>query len=152
MLLDLYLLLKKVIALEFDLAEFKKEDSSNPVFYIQYAHARIKTLMSKSALGKEDIEKAQLKNLDENATILLFDALLLPEIIEDAFNSRQVQKLPEYLKSLASSLHKFYYDTKIIGQADEAKLLKLLEVVALSLSTGLALMGIKAKDFMSKGN
>lgn len=141
---------KSDTALEFDLAEFKKEDSSNPVFYIQYAHARIKTLMSKSTLSKEDIEKAQLKNLDENATILLFDALLLPEIIEDAFNSRQIQKLPEYLKSLASSLHKFYYDTKIIGQADEAKLLKLLEVVALSLSTGLSLMGIKAKDFMSK--
>jgi arginyl-tRNA synthetase len=141
---------KSDTALEFDLAEFKKQDSSNPIFYIQYAHARIKTIISKSDLSEEEIMSASLKNLDENADILLFDALLLPEIIEDAFNSRQVQKLPDYLKSLAASLHKFYYDCRIIGTEDEAKLLKLLLVVALSLRTGLSLMGIKAKDYMSK--
>lgn len=137
-------------ALEFDLAEFKKQDSSNPIFYIQYAHARINTLLSKSDCTKETILAATLKGLDENADSLLFDALLLPEIVEDAFTSRQVQKLPEYLKSLAASLHKFYYDVRIIGTEDEAKLLKLLMVVALSIKTGLSLMGIEAKDRMSK--
>ena len=141
---------KSDTALEFDLAEFKKQDSSNPIFYIQYAHARIQTLLSKATVSREYINTANLKNLDENADILLFDALLLPEIIEDAFSSRQVQKLPDYLKSLAASLHKFYYDVRIIGTQDEAKLLKLLLVVALSLKTGLSLMGIKAKDKMSK--
>lgn len=137
-------------ALEFDLAEFKKQDSSNPIFYIQYAHARINTLLSKSDLTKEEILAASLKGLDENADSLLFDALLLPEIVEDAFTSRQVQKLPEYLKSLAASLHKFYYDVRIIGTEDEAKLLKLLMIVALSIKTGLSLMGIEAKERMSK--
>jgi len=141
---------KSDTALEFDLAEFKKQDSSNPIFYIQYAHARIQTLLSKATVTKEDIENAQLKNLSENADILLFDALLLPEVVEDAFNSRQVQKLPEYLKTLAASLHKFYYDVRMIGTEDEAKLLKLLQVVALSLRTGLSLMGIEAKDRMVK--
>jgi arginyl-tRNA synthetase len=137
-------------ALEFDLAEFKKQDSSNPIFYIQYAHARINTLLSKSDYTKEEILAASLKGLDENADSLLFDALLLPEIVEDAFTSRQVQKLPEYLKSLAASLHKFYYDVRIIGTEDEAKLLKLLMVVALSIKIGLSLMGIEAKERMSK--
>jgi len=137
-------------ALEFDLAEFKKQDSSNPIFYIQYAHARIQTLLSKSTCTQEEIAAASLKGLDENADSLLFDALLLPEIVEDAFTSRQVQKLPEYLKSLAGSLHKFYYDVRIIATEDEAKLLKLLTVVALSIKTGLGLMGIKAKNKMSK--
>ncbi|MBN2815773.1 MAG: arginine--tRNA ligase [Campylobacterales bacterium] len=141
---------KSDTALEFDLAEFKKEDSSNPIFYIQYAHARIKTMLSKASVAKDDITNASLKNLGENADMLLFDALLLPEVVEDAFTSRQVQKLPEYLKSLAASLHKFYYDVKIIGTEDEAKLLKLLCVVALSLKTGLSLMGIAAKDKMTK--
>ena len=136
--------------MEFDLAEFKKQDSSNPIFYIQYAHARINTILSKSNFTKEEILKSSFKGLDENADSLLFDALLLPEIIEDAFNSRQVQKLPEYLKALAASLHKFYYDCRIIGNEDEAKLLKLFLVVALSLKTGLSLMGIEAKDHMSK--
>lgn len=141
---------KSDTALEFDLAEFKKQDSSNPIFYIQYAHARIQTLLEKATVSREEIDAATLKNLGENADILLFDALLLPEVVEDAFHSRQVQKLPEYLKSLAASLHKFYYDVRLIGTADEAKLLKLLLVVALSLKTGLALMGIEAKNKMVK--
>ncbi len=141
---------KSDTALEFDLAEFKKQDSSNPIFYIQYAHARINTILNKSDFSREEILNSSLKGLNENADSLLFDALLLPEIIEDAFSSRQVQKLPDYLKALAASLHKFYYDFRIIGSEDEAKLLKLFMVVALSLKTGLSLMGIKAKDHMSK--
>jgi len=141
---------KSDTALEFDLAEFKKEDSSNPIFYIQYAHARIQTLLSKATCSREDINAASLKNLGENADSLLFDALLLPEVVEDAFSSRQVQKLTDYLKSLAASLHKFYYDVRMIGTDDEAKLLKLMLVVALSLKTGLSLMGIEAKDRMVK--
>jgi arginyl-tRNA synthetase len=141
---------KSDTALEFDLSEFKKQDSSNPIFYIQYAHARIKTLLEKAEVSSEDIANASLKNLGENADTLLFDALLLPEVIEDAFSSRQIQKLPDYLKALAASLHKFYYDVRIIGTEDEAKLLKLLSVVALSIKTGLSLMGIEAKDKMTK--
>ena len=141
---------KSDTALEFDLAEFKKQDSSNPIFYIQYAHARIHTILSKSEMSRDEIMSAELKKLGENADSLLFDALLLPEIVEDAFNSRQVQKLPDYLKSLAASLHKFYYDVRIIGSEDEAKLLKLFVVVALSIKTGLSLMGIEAKEHMSK--
>ena len=141
---------KSDTALEFDLSEFKKQDSSNPIFYIQYAHARIQTILSKSDLTKEEILKAEFKNLDEMADNLLFDALLLPEVVEDAFSSRQIQKLPDYLKSLAASLHKFYYECRVIGTQDEAKLLKLLLVVALSLKTGLGLLGIEAKDRMVK--
>ena len=141
---------KSDTALEFDLAEFKKQDSSNPIFYIQYAHARIKTLLSKSELSEAEILAAELTGLDKQADSLLFDALLLPEVIEDAFSTRQVQKLTDYLKSLAASLHKFYYDVRMIGTEDEAKLLKLMLVVALSIKTGLSLMGIEAKDKMVK--
>jgi len=141
---------KSDTALEFDLAEFKKQDSSNPIFYIQYAHARIQTLLSKSQLSKEEIFSANLKGLGDNADSLLFDALLLPEVIEDAFNTRQVQKLTDYLKGLAASLHKFYYDVRMINTDDEAKLLKLMLVVALSIKTGLSLLGIEAKDRMIK--
>jgi arginyl-tRNA synthetase len=134
--------------LEFDVEELKKEDSSNPIFYINYAHARIQTILGKSDMSLDAIMKSDLKGLNEDADALLFEALLLPEVIEDAFTSRQVQKMPEYLKSLAGRLHKFYYDYRIIGEADEAKLLKLFLVVALSLRTGLSLLGITAKDRM----
>ena len=138
------------IALEFDVEELKKQDSSNPIYYIQYAHARIKTLLSKSEKSFDDVLAADLYGIDDAANDLLFDALLLPEVIEEAFHSRGVQKLPEYLKSLAASLHKFYYDKKVIGDENEAKYLKVLHTVALSLKTGLSLMGIEAKDRMFK--
>lgn len=139
---------KSDTALEFDVEEFKKQDSSNPIYYIQYAHARIRTLVAKSELSTQEIQKSALKGLSADADSLLFEALLLPEIIEDAFHSRQVQKLTDYLKSLAAKLHKFYYDCRIIGSEDEAKLLKILEVVALSLKTGMNLLGIQARDRM----
>ncbi len=139
---------KSDTALEFDVEEFKKQDSSNPIYYIQYAHARIRTLVAKSELLAQEIQNAPLKDLSADADGLLFEALLLPEIIEDAFHSRQVQKLTDYLKSLAAKLHKFYYDCRIIGSDEEAKLLKILEVVALSLKTGMNLLGIEAKNHM----
>jgi len=134
--------------LEFDLIDLQKTDSSNPIFYINYAHARIQTLLSKSEKTHEEIMSVSLKSLGEDADNLLFEAMLLNEVVEDAFNSRQVQKLPDYLKALASSYHKFYYDHKVIGVEDEAKLLKLFLVVALSIKTGLSLLGITAKDKM----
>ena len=138
------------IALEFDVEELKKQDSSNPIYYIQYAHARIKTLLSKSEKSFEEVLASDLYGIDDAANDLLFDALLLPEVIDDAFHTRGVQKLPEYLKSLAASLHKFYYDKRVIGDENEAKYLKVLHMVALSLKTGLSLMGIEAKDKMYK--
>lgn len=135
-------------ALEFDIEELKRQDSSNPIYYIQYAHARIQTLIAKSEKSIDEIMNTHLVGLSADADGLLFEALLLPEIIDDAFESRQAQKLPDYLKVLAGRLHKFYYDTRIIGTEDEAKLLKLLLVVALSIKTGLSLLGIQAKDRM----
>ncbi|MBN2896239.1 MAG: arginine--tRNA ligase [Campylobacterales bacterium] len=139
---------KSDTALEFDVEALKREDSSNPIYYINYAHARICTIVEKSALSRDEIMAAPLEGLNEDADALLFEALLLPEVIEDAFESRQVQKLPEYLKVLSARLHKFYYDYRIIGEADEAKLLKLFLMVALSIKTGLSLMGIAAKEKM----
>ncbi len=139
---------KSDTSLEFDIEDLKKQDSSNPVYYVNYAHARIQTILDKSELSKEEIMNAELVGLNEDGDALLFEALLLPEVIDDAFHTRQVQKLPEYLKVLASRLHKFYYDYRIIGTEDEAKLLKLFMVVAVSLRVGLSMMGITAKDRM----
>lgn len=141
---------KSDTALEFDVQELKKQDSSNPIYYIQYAHARIQTMITKSSLSQSEILSSGLDALSEDATNLLFEALLLGEVVEDAFNQRAVQKLPEYLRHLASMLHKFYYDHKILGTADEAKLLKTVMVVGLSLRVGLSLLGITALDHMSK--
>jgi len=134
--------------LDFDVDMFKQEDSSNPIFYINYAHARINQVFNKSGKTLEDIKNVKLENLNDDAANLLYSALLLPEVLEDAFESRQLQKVTEYLKTLSASLHKFYNENRVVGEKDEEKFLKLFAMVAVSIRTGLNLIGIKAKDKM----
>ena len=131
--------------LEFDIDDLKKQDSSNPIYYINYAHARINQLLNKSSFSKDEIINVSLKNMQEDEKNLLFNALLLNEILNDAYNSRQLQKLSEYLKNLASMLHQFYNKYQIVGSKKEKEYLKIMLVVALSIRTGLSLMGINAK-------
>ncbi|MGG7073890.1 arginine--tRNA ligase [Campylobacter sp. 9BO] len=135
-------------SLEFDVDELKKEDSSNPIYYINYAHARINQVFGKAGKSTSSIANANLSELDENGKNLLFEALTLSEVLEDAFLQKALQKLPEYLKSLCASFHKFYNENRVIGSQNEDVLLKLFALVALSIKTSLALMGIVAKERM----
>lgn len=130
--------------LEFDIADLKVEDSSNPIFYINYANARIHTLLAKSNAGVN----FDIANLQPEWKDLLFYALLLPRILESAFDERAMQKLPEYLKNLAAKLHFCYNSFKIIGNPNEDTICSILKIVSLSITTGLSLMGINAKTKM----
>lgn len=134
--------------LEFDVDELKKQDSSNPVFYINYAHARINQVFSKAQKTPKDIINANMNALNEEALNLLFEALNLENVLNDAFESRALQKLSDYLKNLASLFHKFYNENRVLGSENEQSLLKVFAVVALSIKTGFSLMGIEAKDKM----
>jgi arginyl-tRNA synthetase len=134
--------------LEFDIEQFKQQDSSNPIFYIQYAHARINQIFTKAGKTPEDIYDISLSGLEDDSKNLLFTALLLPEVLDDAFHSRGLQKVPEYLKNLAALYHQFYNKHKIVGADDEDSLLKVSAMVAMSLRVGLNLMGIEAKKKM----
>ncbi len=144
----IFLTKKSDTHLEFDIDTLKNKDSSNPVFYINYAHARINQIFKKAELGIEDSKDLKLKDLDENATSLLFEALLLPKVLNEAFDKREVHKVTEYLHSLAALLHKFYNENKIVGSDNQDSYLKVLSMVALSIKTGLKLLGIDAKETM----
>ncbi len=141
----IFLTKKSDTHLEFDVDMLKTEDSSNPIYYIQYAHARINQVFEKAGKDPHQVIQTKLENLDEDAQNLLFTSLLLPEVLEDAFESRQLQKLTDYLKSLAALYHQFYNKHKIVGTKNEDKYLKLSAMVAVTIRTGLKLMGIKAK-------
>ncbi len=132
--------------LEFDVQSLKNHDSSNPIFYINYAHARINQVINKSE--KTDFENASFDKLDAQGMNLLFNALLLNEVLYDAFSARQMQKITDYLKYLASLFHKFYNEYRVIGSENEEVYLRLFSVVASSLNKGLELIGITAKDVM----
>ena len=134
--------------LEFDVDELKKEDSSNPIFYINYAHARINQIFAKANKSVNDVKNAGFESLNDDAKNLLFEALALNEVLIDAFNARSMQKICDYLKSLSANFHKFYNENRVVGSENEDELLKLFAVVALSIKTALSLMGITAKDRM----
>ncbi len=134
--------------LEFDVDELKKHDASNPVFYINYAHARVSSLFEKAGKAQNGVIETPLNGLNESAKDLLFNALLLPLVLEDSFAKRDPQRVVEYLKNLASDFHSFYNANKIVGEPNEDKYLKVASLVALSIRTALGLLGIRALERM----
>ncbi|WP_200762709.1 arginine--tRNA ligase [Nitrosophilus alvini] len=134
--------------LEFDVDMLKREDSSNPVYYINYAHARINSLFEKAGKTLDDVIGVKLEKLNDDAKDLMFASLLLPEVIEDAFEKRELQRVTDYLKNLAAMFHRFYNANKVIGTDYEERYLKLFAITALSIRTGLGLLGIEAKKRM----
>ncbi|EJF07425.1 arginyl-tRNA synthetase [Thiovulum sp. ES] len=136
-------------SLTFDISDLMKQDSSNPIYYINYAHARVHSLLRKSEFSIEEILKENITTSSHRESReLLFFALRLPEVIEESFESRGVQKMAEYLHSLASNFHSFYNKTPMIGNEKEKELLKLSLIVANSIKLGLSLLGISAKEKM----
>lgn len=134
--------------LEFDVDELAREDSSNPIFYINYAHARVNQIFTKAGKREADVLGADFGTLDEAGLGLAFAALGLNEILNDAFNSRGLQKLPDFLKALAADFHKYYNENRVVGSENEDAKLKLFALVALSIRTAFALMGLNAKEKM----
>ena len=134
--------------LEFDVDELAREDSSNPIFYINYAHARVNQIFTKAGKREADVLGADFGTLDETGLGLAFAALGLNEILNDAFNSRGLQKLPDFLKALAADFHKYYNENRVVGSENEDAKLKLFALVALSIRTAFALMGLNAKEKM----
>ena len=134
--------------LEFDVDELAREDSSNPIFYINYAHARVNQIFTKAGKREADVLGADFGALDEAGLGLAFAALGLNEILNDAFNSRGLQKLPDFLKALAADFHKYYNENRVVGSENEDAKLKLFALVALSIRTAFALMGLSAKEKM----
>ena len=134
--------------LEFDVDDLNKEDSSNPNYYVNYAHARIKSIFRNKGIDYDDVRDIELKNLTEDEKDLLFSALQLPYVLEDAFNTKEPHRLTNYLIDLASEFHKFYNKNKVIGSDREIERLKILAVVGNIIKLGLSLLGITAQEKM----
>lgn len=135
--------------LEFDVDALKKQDSSNPIYYINYANARIHTIFDKAGVSMQDLHITQDKlELNDDAKTLLFESLCLPNIVEISFRDREIQKICDYLKSLSASFHSFYNTHKILQSPNESSILYVLMIVSQSLTLGLSLLGIKAKTRM----
>lgn len=135
--------------LNFDLDLAKEQSAKNPVYYIQYAHARICSVVKKYSAKRKKL--ADLALLEHKSELDLMKALAeFPEIVEDIAGDYQVQKLPSYSIALAASFHKFYQDCKIICEDEklsEARMF-LTKSARVVLKNALELMGVSVPEKM----
>jgi len=134
--------------LNFDLALAKTQSEKNPVYYIQYAHARICSILRKVKMSKA---RPRTDLLEHPAELKLIRQLMrLPEIVEDTSQDFQIQRLPQYAVDLATVFHQFYRDCHVISEDKNLSQARLSLVLAakIVLKNTLSLMGISAPEKM----
>ncbi len=137
--------------LEFDVAQAKEAGEKNPVFYLQYAHARIQSILRKIDEITEISEKPDLSLLKHEAEEALIKRLLsFPDAVSQAAKHREPHRVINYLNELASDFTSFYHDCRIIGEDEELLQARtaLAKAVAQVLRNGLSILGITAPDRM----
>jgi arginyl-tRNA synthetase len=138
--------------MDFDLELAKQQSDENPVFYVQYAHARIAGVLRKAAEEGHTADGADALLLRHPAEqTLLRKLLLLPEVIEKVVLELAPHHLPHYAQDLAGAFHVFYTQCRVIDPADEAMTkarLLLLDASRAVLARTLGLMGVSAPEQM----
>jgi arginyl-tRNA synthetase len=137
--------------LDFDLDLAKKESSENPVYYIQYAHARINSIFRKASETDITESKEHLELLQAPEEIELVKKLLLfPEVVMDSAQARAPHKLAYYLQEVASEFHVYYNKCRVVDndRIMSGARLYLINCVQTVLRNGLKLLGISAPERM----
>ncbi|MDA0364824.1 MAG: arginine--tRNA ligase [Chloroflexi bacterium] len=138
--------------MDFDLELAKKQSDENPVFYVQYAHARIAGVITKAreeGFSSEGADPALLTHEAEHT--LIRKLLLLPEVLETVVRDLAPHHLPHYAQELASAFHVFYTQCRVIDREHEPltrSRLLLLDAARVVLERTLGLMGVSAPDQM----
>jgi arginyl-tRNA synthetase len=139
--------------IDVDIELARKQSSENPVYYVQYAHARISSILSKAAgAGLQPATSfAGVIDGDEVAGRLARQALRLPEVIEDGARSEETHGVTTYAMELATTFHAFYRDRHVVDPDDpmtSAGRLALVSVTQAAIRNSLALLGISAPESM----
>jgi arginyl-tRNA synthetase len=141
--------------MNFDLGLAKERSSKNPVFYVQYAHARICSILEKSKDTKykgQDTNSLDLSLLNHEKELSLIKELnKFPELVEEISQSYAVHKLPQYAVKLADKFHSFYDACKVIDESNpelSGARLSLATAVRIVLKETLDLIGVEAPEKM----
>ncbi|NVM22669.1 MAG: arginine--tRNA ligase [Desulfobacterales bacterium] len=143
--------------LDFDLELAKKESNENPVYYVQYVHARISNIIKKAEeRGYKHMcwhdDFTDLIKLPEEIQLIKLMARY-PEVVAQSALLMEPHRIPFYLKELAAAFHAYYHDrNKHMVVSDDAGLsaarLFLVSAIRIIISTGLTLMGVSAPETM----
>ena len=135
--------------MDFDLELAKKQSNENPVYYVQYAHARIASIL-RYASGTDYADGDVLLLQHEAEQALIRKMLELPELVELMARALEPHHLPHYAQELAAIFHSFYTQCRVVS--DDLALtkarLKLVEAARVVLANTLHLMGITAPEQM----
>ncbi len=138
--------------LEFDIAQAKDASDKNPVFYLQYANARVQSILRKAEEVMTDIpSKADLTLLRHEAEIALIKIILdFPEVVQRSAEAMEPHRIITYLNELAATFTHFYHHCRIVGEASDiaAARIALLKATSTVLVNGLTILGISAPDKM----
>ncbi|MDD5115462.1 MAG: arginine--tRNA ligase [Candidatus Omnitrophica bacterium] len=135
--------------LDFDLEVAKKQSSENPVYYVQYAHARICSILRSVAVQGQG--KADLSLLKEKEELNLIKKMLeFSAVLNICLVTRDPYMVTVYLQELSETFHKFYDLHRVLGQAEALTRarLALIEGVKIVLSCGLDLLGVSQPESM----
>ncbi len=134
----------------FDLSLAKEKNEKNPVFRVQYGHARLASIMRKARGVPYGPDKVGLLS-DPREHRLIKKLIQFPEVVEDAATTLQIQKLPHYALDLVGELHSFYEKVRVISDNQEltSARLALIKAAQIVLRNTLSLMGISAPQKMS---
>jgi arginyl-tRNA synthetase len=148
-----YLMRSHDQALDFDLELAKSRTNENPVFYIQYAHARVASVMKQLAskghtYAPADADLASLTSGHEQAVLTALSRY--PEVIEQAALNRAPHSLVHYLRELANALHTYYNAEQFIVEDAALRNARLMLVLAVQqvIRNGLTLLGVSAPETM----
>lgn len=139
--------------LDFDLDLAKSQSNENPVYYVQYAHARVCSIFKQAEeKGFTFDSSASLAPISSEKE---FDVLKkiaeFPETVAIAAEKRAPHRITTYLHDLASAFHRFYNAERVVDEEDEEKTkarLALLKATQITLQNGLALIGVSAPEKM----
>jgi arginyl-tRNA synthetase len=136
----------------FDLDLAKERSEKNPVYYVQYAHARIASILAKSKVHQVHQVESNLELLTQSKEMGLMRELnKFPELVEEIAQTYDVHKLPHYAINLADKFHSFYNDLIVLDpikpEQTEARLM-LVKAVKIVLKETLRLIGVNAPDSM----
>ena len=138
--------------LEFDIKLAQEQSENNPVYYLQYAHARIASILRfAQSEGMSDFEQADLSLLTHESEIALVKELLrFPEWVSISARTCETQHLCTYLHNCATAFHKFYHDCRVITEdrALSAARMALCHATKQVLRNGFSIIGIHAPEKM----
>ncbi len=146
-----YVMRKSDQHLDFDLDLAKSQSNDNPVYYVQYAHARIHSVLSQWGGVLASLAEAQLGLLDSEYEMVLLQRLIdYPQIIEVAAQDLAPHSIAFYLKELAADFHSYYNASRFLVEDEAVKCARLALIAAAAqvMRNGLALLGVSAPEKM----